>query len=308
MNSPENSAGRFLWRSIFLALLICFAGSIVARSTDTQDLYDFDSLASEVAAAIDKHSTGTSGSTVLVADFEEISDPDSQLAPAFAESFARSLRSHAHNFTVLDRTDIENAVANHKLPVGALSSREVISCYAPDLGATSIIQAWMEYSPDKIVLSLDVSPVQGDAAFFGKTTIIPRTPEMEALKSKRAVFTEAQFGEDKTVWVKDAGTQTKIPAVAYRTPGYSHPDCAYCRQVQYTNGTVRAKISGTLVLTVVIGADGTAQRISVERALPCGLDQQAIEAVKGWRFKPAKDPAGNPAAIVQPVEIAFHLY
>jgi len=71
---------------------------------------------------------------------------------------------------------------------------------------------------------------------------------------------------------------------------------------------VKAKIMGTLVLSVVIGADGTAQRISVQRALPCGLDQQAIESVKGWRFKAATGPDGNPAAAVQKIEVTFHLY
>ena len=80
----------------------------------------------------------------------------------------------------------------------------------------------------------------------------------------------------------------------------------YC-QAQYSDSAVKAKVQGTAVLKVVIGADGRAQKISVQQ-LPCGLDQQSINAVKDWKFRLATGPDGNPAAVVQTVEITFHLY
>jgi len=100
----------------------------------------------------------------------------------------------------------------------------------------------------------------------------------------------------------------KIPGARPGEAGYSYPSYLDCPQAQYTDAAVKAKIMGTLVLSVVIGADGTAQRISVQRALPCGLDQQAIESVKGWKFKAATGPDGKPAPDVQTVETTFHLY
>ena len=82
----------------------------------------------------------------------------------------------------------------------------------------------------------------------------------------------------------------------------------YCPQAQYPDSAVKAKVQGTVVLKVVIGADGRAQEISVRQALPCGLDQQSNNAVKDWKFRPAAGPDGNPAAVVQTVETTFHLY
>ena len=82
----------------------------------------------------------------------------------------------------------------------------------------------------------------------------------------------------------------------------------YCPQAQYPDSAVKAKVQGTVVLKVVIGADGRAQKISVQQALPCGLDQQSINAVKDWKFRPAAGPDGNPAAVVQTVETTLHLY
>jgi TonB family protein len=211
-------------------------------------------------------------------------------------------------FTVLDRSDIVTAISSHKLPVGALSSRGVTSCYAPDIGATIIVGGRIECTPENVILDLEVRSSAEDNGVFGKRIITPLTPAMETLKSKPAIGTEAIFGEDNTVWVKDGNSQTKIPNAWPGGLGYSYPACLYCPQPQYSAAAVRAKIAGTLILSVVIGAGGTAQRISVQRALPCGLDRQAIEAVKGWRFKAATDPDGKPAAVIQTIDVTFHLF
>jgi TonB family protein len=308
MISPEHFAAHCLRQLLLLGLLACVSVCVTAHSARAQDVYDFASAASEAAAAIDKASADSAHTIVLVTDFTETNAPDSLLGVVLAQSFSHSLRAHAGNFTVLDRIDVEDAISNHKLPSGALSSRTITACYAPDLGAKLIVGGQIEYTPENIILDLDLrSSDQGDR-IFGKRIITPLAPAMETLKAKPAVGTEAIFGEDNTVWVKDGTSQTKIPAARPGVAGYSYPACLYCPQARYTGAAVKAKIVGTLFLSVVIGADGTAQRISVQRALPCGLDQQAIEAVKGWKFKAATDPDGKPAAVVQMIEVSFHLY
>jgi TonB family protein len=308
MNSPDHFAAHFLRQLPLLGLLACVSVGVMARSARAQDLYDFSSLAAEAAGAIDKASAGPMRTTVLVTDFEESSVPDSQLATVLTQNFSQSLRNHAHNFTVLDRTEIEAAISSRQLPAGALSSRGVTSCYAPDIGASIIVGGRIACTAENVILDLDVrASAEGDG-IFGKKISTPLTPQMEALKSQPAAHTEPIFGEDKSVWAKDGNSQTKIPHAWPAAPGYSSPACLYCPQARYSDAAVRAKIAGTLVLSVVIGADGAAQRISVQRALPCGLDQQAIEAVKGWRFRAATDPDGKPATVVQTIEVTFHMY
>ncbi len=308
MNSSEHFAAHLLRRLPLLGMSACICVCVMARSACAQDLYDFNSVASEVAGAIDKAAAGSAHTTVLVTDFTEMHDPDSQLAVVLAQNFAQSLRSHARNFTVLDHCDVEAAISNHKLPIGALSSRSVVACYAPELGVKLIIAGWIEYTPENMILDIGVESLAEDHGISDKKIITPLTPAMETLKSKPAVGTEAIFGEDKTVWVRDESSKTTIPAAKSGAGGYSYPACIYCPQARYTDEAVKAKASGTVALSAVIGADGKAQRISVQRALPCGLDQRAIDAIKDWKFEPAAGPDGKPAAVVQTIEVTFHLY
>jgi TonB family protein len=272
------------------------------------DVYDFNRLAADVAKGIDKISGGPPQTMVLVPEFEEPGNLESQLARALTQEFSRSLISHAKNFTVLDRSAIESAIAIRKLPVGALSSSRATACYATKLEASMIVEASIEYSSNKMTLSLKVENVQPDGDILSKTIIAPLTPEMESLKSKGVALTEAYFGEDKTVWVKGEESQPRNPPLPSGTPGYSYPACISCPQARYSDAAVKARFGGTTTLSVVIGADGTAQQISVQRALPCDLDQQAIDAMKDWKFKPAYSPDGNSAAVLQLIEVTFHIY
>jgi|SRR5580704_11904603 TonB family protein len=308
MNSRKDFGAHFLRRLPLLRTLTFICVSLAAPSTHAQSLYDFDSLASDMAREIETTPAGPAHTTVLVTDFTETHNPDSQLAVVLAQNFAQSLRSHARNFTVLDRTDIATAISNHKLPIGALSSRSIIACYAPELGATLVIAGRIENTPENLILDLDTRSLAGEYEISAKKVITPLTPAMETLKSKPAVGTEAIFGEDKTVWVRDESSKTTITSVKSGAGGYSFPACIYCPAVGYNDAAVIAKASGTVTLSAVIDADGKAQRISVQRALPCGLDQQAIDAIKDWSFRPATGPDGKPATVVQTIEVTFHIY
>jgi TonB family protein len=89
--------------------------------------------------------------------------------------------------------------------------------------------------------------------------------------------------------------------------GISVPVCVYCPSPSFTNEARAAKFSGSVVLQVVVNADGRAENISVLRKAGYGLEQSAIETVRTWQFRPAKGPDGNPVATVVPVEVTFRI-
>jgi TonB family protein len=64
---------------------------------------------------------------------------------------------------------------------------------------------------------------------------------------------------------------------------------------------------GTVVLALAIGTNGEVKDAKVTRSLDPSLDKKAIEAVRRWRFQPARKQ-GLPVAALMTVEVNFSLH
>ena len=95
---------------------------------------------------------------------------------------------------------------------------------------------------------------------------------------------------------------------AYRVGGgVSAPRAIYQPDPEYSEEARKAKYQGTVVLWCVVGPDGRVRDVKVQRSLGLGLDEKAIEAVKTWKFEPARKD-GTPVAVQINVEVNFRLY
>lgn len=75
----------------------------------------------------------------------------------------------------------------------------------------------------------------------------------------------------------------------------------------YPEEARRAQLQGVTVLLVIVGIDGKASQVSVLKPLGFGLDQNAIDAVRTWKFKPAIKK-GVPVPMRVTVEVTFRLF
>lgn len=66
----------------------------------------------------------------------------------------------------------------------------------------------------------------------------------------------------------------------------SAPKVEHRVDAKYVEFAVRDKVQGALQLRLVVDASGMPQRIAVSRPLGYGLDANAVEAVRRWRFAP----------------------
>jgi TonB family protein len=91
------------------------------------------------------------------------------------------------------------------------------------------------------------------------------------------------------------------------TPGcIKVPQPTYAPDPAYPEKGKEDRQEGTVILAVVVGANGLPYDIDIFRPLSPELDQAAIDAVKRWKFSPAtKD--GKPVATKINVQVAFHL-
>jgi TonB family protein len=95
---------------------------------------------------------------------------------------------------------------------------------------------------------------------------------------------------------------------AANAPGQkvTNPEPMYRPEPAYSEPARRAKLSGSVLLALVIDQTGHAKDIRVLKPLGLGLDEKAVEAVKTWRFKPGTK-GDQPVAVAAQIEVTFRL-
>jgi TonB family protein len=89
-------------------------------------------------------------------------------------------------------------------------------------------------------------------------------------------------------------SHVSLPTVVSRVPAV------------YTEDARKSGIQGTVHLTLFVDETGKAQGIHVEHSLEPGLDQEAIKAVRRWRFHPGEQD-GHAVRVPVRVEVTFSL-
>ena len=90
--------------------------------------------------------------------------------------------------------------------------------------------------------------------------------------------------------------------------GVTWPKCAYCPDPQYSDEAREAKLQGAVTLLVLVGADGRALQIRIVRGIGLGLDDKAVQAIRGWKFVPALDASRRAVPAWVTVEAVFRLF
>ncbi len=96
------------------------------------------------------------------------------------------------------------------------------------------------------------------------------------------------------------------PAPKADTPGVIKPQLISKTEPKYTPEAKEAKIQGPVVLDAEIEADGTVGNVKLKKSLDPGLDKNAIEAIRQWKFKPAEKD-GKPIKVLTSIEVNFRL-
>lgn len=75
---------------------------------------------------------------------------------------------------------------------------------------------------------------------------------------------------------------------------------------KYSQEARAAKLSGNVVVSMIVDSEGKVRDVHVLRGVGMGLDENAMEAVKKYKFKPAlKD--GKPVAVYLNVQVNFKI-
>ncbi|MGO9270103.1 MAG: energy transducer TonB [Terriglobia bacterium] len=89
--------------------------------------------------------------------------------------------------------------------------------------------------------------------------------------------------------------------------GVSAPMPIYKPNPPYSEEARKAKWQGSVVLWIVVDAQGNVSNVRVARPLGLGLDEKAVNTVKTWKFKPGVRD-GKPVAVRVAVQVTFRLF
>ncbi len=87
---------------------------------------------------------------------------------------------------------------------------------------------------------------------------------------------------------------------------YTGPKVIHKADPEYTPEALEAKLTGEVILSMVIDTEGNPTEIKLVKGLGKGLDEKAVECVQKWRFKPATRN-GEPVSVKATIEINFRL-
>jgi len=88
--------------------------------------------------------------------------------------------------------------------------------------------------------------------------------------------------------------------------GVSMPEVRVKVQPEFSEEARRMKHQGNVWVSIIVDTNGIPQSVHVIQGLGMGLDENAVEAVKQYRFKPAMEN-GKPVAVYMNVEVIFQI-
>lgn len=270
---------------ILLVVFLFFAGP---RSSAAKD----QSIES-AAAALAKAAADGGQSTIVVFNFIHPRDPSIVVGENLARNFAAALAKAAPGLTVVSPADAQAFLDKNAFGPIAIQDAETAVWMAQSMKVTAAVFATYESKKGQAVghlIDVRASPKSRKDTFKFS---VPLTSDLQK---------EVPLTREKTV----LGEIQAFPAAGEK--GYGSPSCLACSHAPYTQLGTELKLEGTILLFAVVRGDGKVYEIAVMKALPAGLTESAINAVKGWTFKPATGPDGKPAAVRQLIEVTFHLY
>jgi protein TonB len=179
-----------------------------------------------------------------------------------------------------------------------------------------------QMTPPTIVVRNPNPKLPVDSTVLGPPSVkLPQSNRLGDLMSSNVVFpsngtgSEGGMGSNSGSGLGDGngsgvgnGKDAGIGGGAYTVGrGVRAPRAIYDPEPEYSDEARKMKHEGTVILSIIVDAEGRARNIHVARSLGMGLDEKAIEAVKKWKFEPGKKD-GQPVAVQVNVEVNFRLY
>jgi TonB family protein len=163
----------------------------------------------------------------------------------------------------------------------------------------------------QILVDTDVSESRSNAVFnlLSQRIFIDPRADLRLLLPDfwQAYFSGSDLKSRTTAWrtALERDTAASLPAnVSPRTGAVSAPRAIRSPDPKYTKEARSQRIEGPSRLVMVINTSGRAENIAITGPLGMGLDEEAVNAVREWEFRPAMK-GGQPVRVQINIEVDF---
>jgi TonB family protein len=191
--------------------------------------------------------------------------------------------------------------------------------YGETLRLLGMVKQW-EAQGDINLIRTTVEPLYKRAlAIYSRALVPPEPLEMAlTLELEAAALNGIGQVQDATLLSDRALTirkehvremQAGEPAVgaAYKPgEGITAPVAMKRQEPAYNDVASFLKIEGTAVLRVIVDAQGLPRDIALVQSIGYGLDENAVTAVRAWRFKPGTS-GGDAVPVILNVDVDFRM-
>lgn len=167
--------------------------------------------------------------------------------------------------------------------------------FGPEIGAEIVVIANLKINAHNYELRSLIVRVNGNK-------------EIGSFKIK--IARAASVNDEKPILIKDEGSGLVFPIYLENSlhfPPLYIPHCVICPDPVYPDEARRRKLQGVVVFFVTITAQGTAEQISLVKSFDASVTDNAVQTIRGWRFKPAIGPDGKPFVSRMPLEVTYRL-
>jgi protein TonB len=125
--------------------------------------------------------------------------------------------------------------------------------------------------------------------------------------------------DPNSIWTGPSGDGPNVPVVPIPVPvaqegpltvggAVAKPEIIPGTRIKpsYTENARRAHLQGVVLLEAVIDAEGNVTGVKIVKPLSMGLDQEAVRAVRQWKFRPAT-LHGRPVSVFFQLAVTFEV-
>lgn len=225
------------------------------------------------------------------------------LSPMIGDALSAALARHAKGFQVIERSAIRERLKQERISDSMLLTGTLADWVSQLMGAQGLIFVdFGFFDPPKITVTaslFDIRHEEEKATSTAKFSFVPDALQNDA--ASRPLYSDRTV-RDEYNRIVDAWKRVSDNSQA------THANCIYCPRPEYSQEARKAQLQGENWLLVTVTPEGRATDIAVVRPIGRSLDQQSIETIKGWKFKPATDGDGKAISERIPVEVHFQLY